>query len=54
MEDKADSIFEETVFAVTCLVFGDEAGSQAMWQRIVRAALQHKQLDQRIKEIVDG
>jgi hypothetical protein len=42
MQDKADTVFAQLVYAVACLIHGEHPGNNTIHQRIIADALRHR------------
>lgn len=42
MQDKADAVFAQLVYAVACLIHGEHPGNNTIHQRVISDALRHR------------
>ena len=54
MRDAADDLFDQLVYAVACLLFGDHPGTHTIYQRVVADAMRHRGVDKMIATALEG
>ena len=54
MRDTADELFDQLVYAVCVLLYGDSHANMTIHQRIVADALRHRGVDRTIAAALEG